>query len=479
MVFFKTLTKIISNFNAASAGFNFEAFLAVLTDGRQIEANTGTIADFISRADGTEVPVSLKLYQDKKLHVGGSFTDLVGDLVDPKFDHPFMRYIAVTKDFGGQKQGLDINGELKWFRFDFTVENVFDILARSSSHSQKCILLPKSIVNGETEDYAATLPGTALPSIEEMESVFITAAQKEVEVMNSRMDEGMRIDQEVFDLIMKNLNWSKNDQLFLLWDPNRDYLTKLKAKGQEPPADFVPQPLQIARGNSRMSPSPRSNKEKFNNIVTAVAASLPVDRFPEGSTQRSQVSVEVAKALAAANNGWYNSKDKSVTHKESVIKLYSKSVLNDKRTKELKKPGAFASLKDSLKYYTEVTDPERRKQLLKQTYGFLAVEQFNLTQGMVEEIHTYSKNRVLPQGQGQSLFGKIMIGNNNTQNVLNRMTTILNESIFEIFSHVKSVQENTYSYVANGMQDDEKANDAIKSSQAIIKKTEELKVPTK
>ena len=30
MVFFKTLTKVISNFNAASAGFNFEAFLAVL-----------------------------------------------------------------------------------------------------------------------------------------------------------------------------------------------------------------------------------------------------------------------------------------------------------------------------------------------------------------------------------------------------------------------------------------------------------------
>ena len=28
MVFFKTLTKVISNFNAASAGFNFEAFLA-------------------------------------------------------------------------------------------------------------------------------------------------------------------------------------------------------------------------------------------------------------------------------------------------------------------------------------------------------------------------------------------------------------------------------------------------------------------
>ena len=46
LVFYKTLTKVISNFNAASAGFNFEAFLAVLLEGAQIQANTGTIADF-------------------------------------------------------------------------------------------------------------------------------------------------------------------------------------------------------------------------------------------------------------------------------------------------------------------------------------------------------------------------------------------------------------------------------------------------
>ena len=31
MVFYKTLTKVISNFNAASAGFNFEAFLAAVS----------------------------------------------------------------------------------------------------------------------------------------------------------------------------------------------------------------------------------------------------------------------------------------------------------------------------------------------------------------------------------------------------------------------------------------------------------------
>jgi hypothetical protein len=43
LVFYKTLTKIISNFNAASAGFNFEAFLAVLLGGKQIPANTAQL----------------------------------------------------------------------------------------------------------------------------------------------------------------------------------------------------------------------------------------------------------------------------------------------------------------------------------------------------------------------------------------------------------------------------------------------------
>ena len=69
LTFFKTLTKVISNFNAGAAGFNFEAFLAVLSCGEQVKANTGTIAYFIAIIDGTNTPISLKLYQEGKLHV--------------------------------------------------------------------------------------------------------------------------------------------------------------------------------------------------------------------------------------------------------------------------------------------------------------------------------------------------------------------------------------------------------------------------
>mgnify|MGYP003153114519 CR=1 FL=1 len=48
LVFYKTLTKVITNFNASSAGFSFESFLAALVNGFQIPANTGTIADYVA-----------------------------------------------------------------------------------------------------------------------------------------------------------------------------------------------------------------------------------------------------------------------------------------------------------------------------------------------------------------------------------------------------------------------------------------------
>ena len=65
LVFIKTLTMAITNFNASAAGFNFEAFLATLMAGSQIPASGAkTIADFTAEIDCDIVPVSLKLYTE-------------------------------------------------------------------------------------------------------------------------------------------------------------------------------------------------------------------------------------------------------------------------------------------------------------------------------------------------------------------------------------------------------------------------------
>ena len=55
------------------------------------------------------------------------------------------------------------------------------------------------------------------------------------------------------------------------------------------------------------------------------------------------------------------------------------------------------------------------------------------------------------------------------------MTSLINDAIFGIFLSVKNVQDSTYSYMAGGMQDESKADEAITASNDIIKRTKDLK----
>ena len=140
LTFFKTLTTIITHFNAASAGFSFESFLAVLLDGKQVPTNSQTIAD-LTTADGT--PISLKLYKEGQLEVGGSFTDLANDIVRQEK----MQYVSVTKKLTGKD--FDQSGTLDFYRFNFNLDNIFNIISRSSLKSRNNILLPKPFLDSE------------------------------------------------------------------------------------------------------------------------------------------------------------------------------------------------------------------------------------------------------------------------------------------------------------------------------------------
>lgn len=483
LTFFKTLTKVISNFNAASAGFNFEAFLSVLSGGEQVKANTGTIADFISRADGSNMPISLKLYQEGKLHVGGSFTDLANDLYEQKeqFDYPFMRYLAVTKEFdGGQKEGLDINGKLRWFQFDFTIDNVFDLISQSSLKSRKCIQLPVDFISGRTSDYAATLPGSAIPSPQELENVFIEALNIELQQHNELYPD-LAIDPDLRDRVLQDLNWSSEDSYFQIYDPDRDYLAKLEKKGEDVPDDFERTPGYVSRGDSRMGGRLGSPQVKaLQSVIMASLQDAKADEHPLlvnlDEKGIKSLTAQIFKRVRDANNGG----KKTVAGENSVLSTYSKSKLKDERLSILKNKGepssAFASIEDSLAWYNKRGRTEdQKKAALKQCYGYLTTEQFNLNQAVVEKVHTLSTQRVLAEGQEKPEFGTIFIGAQNTQNMLDRMTGLINDAIFGIFLSVKNVQENTYAYMAGGMTEEPRADAAIDASNDIIKKTRDLK----
>ena len=140
LVFLKTLTNLISNFNASSAGFSFEAFLGVLLGGGQIATGKGTIADLTDRS-GT--PISLKLYQEKSVKAGGSWSDLVKDLSRPPYK---MQYVVVTKTLEGS--GSSLAGSLRFYRFDLTLDNVVELMYNTGKN-RELIMVPESLFSNK------------------------------------------------------------------------------------------------------------------------------------------------------------------------------------------------------------------------------------------------------------------------------------------------------------------------------------------
>ncbi len=170
LVFLKTLTTVITNFNASSAGFNFEAFLAVLLGGEQIPAaGADTIADIT--ADG--IPISLKLYNEKTLKAGGSYNDLIGDLIKRK---SLMRYIVATKTLEGKD--LKRQGQIEVYQYDLTADNIIEILYRSASReNSERIRLPASVISGER---GVDFKIPKLPGIDKIEAKFFDILKAQI-----------------------------------------------------------------------------------------------------------------------------------------------------------------------------------------------------------------------------------------------------------------------------------------------------------
>ena len=431
LVFFKALTKVVSNFNAASAGFNFEAFLAVLLDGKQVPANTGTIADFIT---GDEVPISLKLYAEKSVVVGGSFNDLVGDLVNPQFSgFDGMRYVVCMKSFTssetGEKtgSGLDIEGDIKFFQFDFTLDNIANIIFDSMDKSKICFQLPTEFIrSGGQVDVSSQLPGVAMPSPQDLENTFIKNFYETAKVEFKQYE--IKDYVETFKPFIDALEWSKRDSLF-----------RPVQKGES---------TLVVRGESVIIGKTR-NKEVYDLAYGLADRGLvPMGSAPLSSKDKAtKIRKCVVSATDMVNNNFTAAKVKS------------------ERAKILKGANFYAPLETSVKFYNNLKDPEMKKRALLNTKGMLETYQFDVNRAQVVKL--------------SDELGTIKIGARIVQEMLNKMTTDLNEAIFDIFTNVKAIQDNTYSFMAGGLQEDEKATASIKAANAIAYKTEELRPDTK
>ena len=421
----------MSNFNAASAGFNFEAFLAVLLDGKQVPANTGTIADFIT---GDDVPISLKLYAEKSVVVGGSFNDLVGDLVSPQFSgFDGMRYVVCMKSFTSSETGetagagLDIEGDIRFYQFDFTLDNIANIIMDSMAKSKICFQLPVAFIRSQgKDDISKKLPGVSMPSPQDLEDKFLDYFYKTAQAGLKKLN--IAADPSALKGFLDALEWSKRDSIFAQVDRGE---RKIAVRG-----------VSGIQGKTR-------NKEVFN-----IALSMAEDG--QISISNEDGSIELTPKQIAKELRLY-----TVAATDLVNSEFTSAKVKDERTKILKSPNFYASLEESVKFYNSLNDPEMKKRALLNTKGKLETYQFDVNRAQVIKL--------------SDELGTVKIGARIVQEMLNKMTTDLNEAIFDIFMNVKSVQENTYAFMASGLQDDERAQESIKASNRIAYKTEELR----
>ena len=409
LVFYKTLTKVITNFNASSAGFSFESFLAALVDGEQIPTGNKTIADYLDRSSGQTIPVSLKLYKEGNLEVGGSYTDLINDMVDPKYPQAInggMRYVVCTKTLQGE--GLDLEGKIDFYQFDFNLANVVDILLNSKY--PYVIRIPTVVMSalsagqqvGTAELLGLPAAGKAR-SAEELTPIFNKALYNQIEALADENPESLinRIDSEALGKLLNALNWEKNDDLF---------------NGSK------------TRGKVTM------NKAAVKNWARTNYKSIP------------EVQVPLIKAIISAN--------------ADVVKSQTRATQKSDRNQQIDdmvKGDEFLSAEESARQYN-MLGASQKKQALLNSYGYLKTMHFAMNQ-------TQSTNNSAPTNT--EFVGSIMIGRSQVGKVISDIREILNDEVTGIFQALKILSDSLNQFFAGGLENDSLADTSVSSATSI------------
>ena len=385
-----------------------------------------TIADYVDRASGETIPVSLKLYKEGNLEVGGSYTDLVRDLVDPKYPGSIggaMRYVVCTKSLKGED--LDQEGKIDFYQFDISLDNVMDIIAFSKQKSQRCIMIPKQIASAlqagrvDGVSMSDTLPGEGnLPSDEDLEKKFIKHL-KDILTANNII---LSLQQE--REFLNALKYAKNDDLF------QDFVPTL---GDEKVNKGV------VRGRSKL------NKNYIKNITKD---------FEWYSSLTKGEGVKLSKdALATAAN----------QANARVVNDLTQTRLKDERSKEIRrmvKEGEFLNPEESARLY-KTFGPRQKRVALLNSWGYLTTGHFSLNQ----------RQATSPTPPTNTLaIGSINVGRQEVKRVVDSIRDILNEEVMEIFQSLKVLSDSLNSFFAGGLSDDSLANTSVESANNISSK---------
>ena len=464
LVFLKTLTMAITNFNASAAGFNFEAFLAVLMGGSQIPAgqtgDTSTIADFVANLGGETVPVSLKLYSKGSLKVDGSFRDLCHDLTGKSTRSSdwagwaskqpgggAMRYLVCDKAFeeavdkeGNKLGALSRAGNIRFHEFDITVENLFTMLATASGKSQQCIASDSDFM-ARLKDWDKT--GGPVP------------------VLGARGEEGSVIP------LPDKQTVGNAEQLALSTDPNNPgflwYLQTVAAPNLSELGDGLPSLMQsLADAYAIYVEENPTDAKKFfgkaSNIDNVVLKWAGWDGVGEDTQAKKDFKIKydgitIVRVRDQLKLAW---------------KKFKEKVLDpaDPRGQALKSlDWKYGDDPIVAKWYNSLKSNEAKKIAILNTKGFLE-----------------SKKWLIPdaaaRGQGKKLIATLPIGAVHVQEMLDKIQDEVMQEVFAIFDEMATMSEKLNSYFANGLKAPEEARKGAEKGEAAAEKARKVAADT-
>ena len=443
----------------------------------------------------------------------------------PQFGHPkghAMRYVVCTKDMdknpdtGKALPTAQQQGKIHFWQFDFTIQNVMAILVNSMDKSQECIRLPREVVSklnrgwNPTEDDRKNLlrlPAQMEASEDELEAMFLQKVAGNLghlKNQNPHPQSSMRfIDDEMYESLMKDLNWKENDDLF---NP-----VKLPPDDSDPQDDKDEEPkMGVRRGESKFIL--KALNAWLRKWLEGYIGTLPEDsplqvalkplsekarhRALYGGTGEHGRSLLAALyiALREANQGLRQKVMNDETGEEEfehekpemdpragLIATQAAAYKKSERERildEMEKSGEFLSPLQSAAAYGQwatAEDMEKMSMALYHSKGYLRRKHFFLNQ-------TQATNEAAPvimaKGEGgiESIkaggteavkIGSIKVGGFYVGEVLNKIRDLINEEMFGIFNALKTLSDTLNKYFATHLEKDTLATQAIQSADAI------------